>query len=82
METGPDSDSLASQDDAAPALSDRLLIDLTAHKTMGLRDAVQADVNTALATVVHALALQVFYPTYGVWTPTCSRIQRPTSPSS
>ncbi|WP_436358183.1 hypothetical protein [Brevundimonas sp. CEF1] len=36
---------------------------------MGLRDAVQADVNAALATVVHALALQVFYPGYGVWTP-------------
>lgn len=50
-------------------MSDRLLIDLTAHKTMGLRDAVQADVNAALATVVHALALQVFYPGYGVWTP-------------
>lgn len=59
----------ASEDDAGSALSDRLLIDLTAHKTMGLRDAVQADVNAALATVVHALALQVFYPGYGVWTP-------------
>ncbi len=56
-------------DDAAPPLSDRLVVDLTAHKTMGLRDAVQADVGTALATVVHALALQVFYPGYGVWTP-------------
>ena len=56
-------------DDAAPPLSDRLVIDLTAHKTMGLRDAVQADVGAALATVVHALALQVFYPGYGVWTP-------------
>lgn len=59
----------ASEDEAPSALSDRLLIDLTAHKTMGLRDAVQADVNAALATVVHALALQVFYPGYGVWTP-------------
>jgi len=56
-------------DEAASALSDRLVIDLTAHKTMGLRDAVQADVGAALATVVHALALQVFYPGYGVWTP-------------
>jgi ParB family transcriptional regulator, chromosome partitioning protein len=56
-------------DDAASSLSDRLVIDLTAHKTMGLRDAVQADVAAALATVVHALALQVFYPGYGVWTP-------------
>lgn len=51
------------------ALSDRLVIDLTAQKTMGLRDAVQADVGVALATMVHALALQVFYPGYGLWTP-------------
>ncbi|MBB5746576.1 ParB/RepB/Spo0J family partition protein [Brevundimonas variabilis] len=65
--SGPDAD--ASDDDGGRALSDRLVIDLTAHKTMGLRDAVQADVGAALATVVHALALQVFYPTYGVWTP-------------
>lgn len=65
----PGSEAEASEDDAPSALSDRLLIDLTAHKTMGLRDAVQADVNAALATVVHALALQVFYPGYGVWTP-------------
>lgn len=55
--------------DAPAPLSDRLLIDLTAHRTMGLRDAVQADPATALAVVVHALALQVFYPGYGVWTP-------------
>ncbi|WP_313553136.1 ParB/RepB/Spo0J family partition protein [Brevundimonas sp.] len=50
-------------------LSERLVIDLTAHRTMGLRDAVQADVNVALTVVVHALALQVFYPAWGVWTP-------------
>ena len=56
-------------DDALAPLSERLVLDLTAHRTMGLRDAVQADVNAALATVVHALALQVFYPGYGVWTP-------------
>ncbi|WP_312599257.1 ParB/RepB/Spo0J family partition protein, partial [Brevundimonas sp.] len=68
-ETGRVSGAEASEEDAGPGLSDRLVIDLTAHKTMGLRDAVQADVNAALATVVHALALQVFYPGYGVWTP-------------
>ena len=50
-------------------MSDRLVMDLTAHRTMGLRDAVQADPATALAVTVHALALQVFYPGYGVWTP-------------
>ncbi|URI16220.1 ParB/RepB/Spo0J family partition protein [Brevundimonas albigilva] len=59
----------APEDETPSALSDRLLIDLTAHKTMGLRDAVQADVNVALATVVHALVLQVFYSGYSVWTP-------------
>jgi ParB family chromosome partitioning protein len=59
----------APEGETPSALSDRLLIDLTAHKTMGLRDAVQRDVNAALATVVHALVLQVFYPGYSVWTP-------------
>jgi len=56
-------------EEVGSALSDRLVIDLTGHKTMALRDAVQADVSAALATVVHALALQVFYPGYGLWTP-------------
>jgi len=68
-QAGTETGAGASEDDAGPALSDRLVIDLTAHKTMGLRDAVQADVGAALATLVHALALQVFYPGYGVWTP-------------
>ena len=59
----------AEPDEGMAPLSERLLIDLTAHKTMGLRDAVQADVAAALATVVHALALQVIYPGYGDFTP-------------
>ena len=68
--TEPGADEAAeTPEDASPSLSDRLVIDLTAHKTMGLRDAVQADAGAALATVAHALALQVFYPGYGVWTP-------------
>jgi len=57
------------EDGGLAPLSDRLVMDLTAHRTMGLRDAVQADVGAALLTVVHALALQVFYPGYGIWTP-------------
>ncbi|MFA4900553.1 MAG: ParB N-terminal domain-containing protein [Brevundimonas sp.] len=57
------------EDGGLAALSDRLIMDLTAHRTMGLRDAVQADVGAAVLTVVHALALQVFYPGYGLWTP-------------
>lgn len=54
---------------AGTPLPDRLVIDLTAHRAMGLRDAVQADADVALTVVVHALALQVFYPAWGVWTP-------------
>ena len=56
-------------DEGLAPLSERLVIDLTAHRTMGLRDAVQADENIALTVVVHALALQVFYPAWGTWTP-------------
>jgi len=56
------------REETAAPLSERLVIDLTAHRTMGLRDAVQTDADTALAVVVHALALQVFYPAWGVWT--------------
>ena len=56
-------------DEGLTPLSERLVIDLTAHRTMGLRDAVQADANMALTVVVHALALQVFYPAWGTWTP-------------
>ncbi|WP_433948420.1 ParB/RepB/Spo0J family partition protein [Brevundimonas diminuta] len=57
------------EDGGLAPLSDRLLMDLTAHRTMGLRDAVQADIGVALLTVVHAMTLQVFYPGYGLWTP-------------
>ncbi len=56
-------------DEGLTPLSDRLVIDLTAHRTMGLRDAVQADENIALTVVVHALALQVFYSGYGAASP-------------
>lgn len=55
------------EDGPAP-LSDRLIADLTAHRTMGLRDAIQADADMALRVMVHALALQAFYPAWGVWT--------------
>ena len=57
------------EEDRVAPLSDRLITELTAHRTMGLRDAVQADPAVALAVVAHALALEVFYPGYGSWTP-------------
>ncbi|MEN5229750.1 ParB/RepB/Spo0J family partition protein [Brevundimonas naejangsanensis] len=68
-------------DEGLTPLSDRLVIDLTAHRTMGLRDAVQANESVALTVVVHALALQVFYPGYGAASPlqlrlTLTRLER------
>jgi ParB family chromosome partitioning protein len=73
-ESGGDADSGAStretagaepEADEGPApLSERLVLDLTAHRTAGLRDALAADATTALTVVVHAFALQVFYPPY------------------
>ncbi len=64
------------QDELAP-LSERLILDLTAHRTMGLRDAVQADADIALSVVVHALVLQTFYPGYGDWSVLQLRLQTP-----
>jgi ParB family chromosome partitioning protein len=45
-------------------LSEKLVLDLTAHRTAGLRDTLAAQPTLALTVVVHALALQVFYPPY------------------
>ena len=52
------------EDDALAPLSDRLVLDLTAHRTAGLRDALARDATVALTAVVHAMALQVFYRGY------------------
>lgn len=48
------------EDDLAP-LSDRLIADLTAHRTAGLRDAVSENPDVALLCIVHALTLRTFY---------------------
>ncbi|WP_293897559.1 ParB/RepB/Spo0J family partition protein [Phenylobacterium sp.] len=49
------------EDELAP-LSDRLIADLTAHRTAGLRDALAENPDVALLCVVHALTLRTFYP--------------------
>lgn len=54
----------ADEEDAGAPLAERLVLDLTAHRTMALRDALGADHTVALAAVVHALALATFYPPY------------------
>jgi ParB family chromosome partitioning protein len=54
---GEDDDS---QDDAKP-LSDSLVRDLTAHRTLGLRLALGDNPDVALLAVTHALAARTFY---------------------
>src|ERR1700693_4787042 len=46
----------------SPALSDRLVEDLTAHRTAALRTVLAGNADVALAAVVHALALPIFFP--------------------
>ncbi|MCJ2876616.1 ParB N-terminal domain-containing protein [Rhizobium pusense] len=47
--------------DAGKPLSDGLIRDLTAHRTLGLRLALGDQPDVALVAVVHALAAQTFY---------------------
>ncbi|SIT13415.1 ParB/RepB/Spo0J family partition protein [Insolitispirillum peregrinum] len=47
--------------DAGKPLSDLLIRDLTAHRTLGLRLALGEQPDMALVAVVHALAAQIFY---------------------
>ena len=49
------------EDDAIRPLSDRLVTELTAHRTLALRDAVANDPGTAYFAVLHALCLGAFY---------------------
>lgn len=58
-----DQDAEPEEDQAAP-LSERLVLDLTAYRTIGLRHAVGGDPNLALVALVHALAVRTFYPPY------------------
>ncbi|WP_316189600.1 ParB/RepB/Spo0J family partition protein [Bradyrhizobium sp. SZCCHNS1054] len=48
-------------EDAGKPLSDLLIRDLTAHRTLGLRLALGEQPDMALVAVVHALAAQTFY---------------------
>lgn len=48
--------------DGVPVLSDRLIEDLTAHRTAALRAVLAGNTDVALVAVVHALALPLFFP--------------------
>lgn len=52
------------EEDAGAPLSERLVLDLTAHRTLALRDALGTSPTVALSAVVHSMALFAFYPPY------------------
>lgn len=49
------------EEDTIRPLPDRLILDLTAHRTLGLRNALAQDPDIAFVAVLHALVLQVFF---------------------
>ncbi|MFG1377312.1 ParB/RepB/Spo0J family partition protein [Xanthobacter sp. VTT E-85241] len=49
------------EEDTLRPLSERLIIELTAHRTLALREAVGADFDTAFLAVLHVLVLNAFY---------------------
>jgi ParB family chromosome partitioning protein len=49
------------EDDSIKPLSERLLVELTAHRTLALRDALANDPGVAFTAVLHALCLGTFY---------------------
>ncbi|APH74970.1 ParB/RepB/Spo0J family partition protein [Aquibium oceanicum] len=49
------------EDEGIKPLPERLVFDLTAQKTLALRNVLAGDVDIAFVAVLHALVLQVFY---------------------
>ncbi|HRN87361.1 MAG TPA: ParB/RepB/Spo0J family partition protein [Hyphomicrobium sp.] len=49
------------EDEGVRPLSDRLLTELTTHRTLALREAIATDPDVALRAAVHALCLKLFY---------------------
>ncbi|HEY1805177.1 MAG TPA: hypothetical protein VGG45_11955, partial [Terracidiphilus sp.] len=59
-------------EEEAPQLSGALIADLSAHRTIALRDALATHPNIALAALTHALALDCFY--LGAHAHSCLRV--------
>ena len=62
---------VADDEDDSADLPDRLMIELTAYRSLALRDAIASDHAHAYLAVLHALTLQLFYHRSG---PTCLQI--------
>jgi len=72
-DTGDDVDDDDPDEDEGPRpLSDRLMTELTMHRTLALRDAVANDPDVAFRAALHSLCLKLFYP-YGF--DTCLEIE-------
>ncbi|RTL75382.1 MAG: ParB/RepB/Spo0J family partition protein [Bradyrhizobiaceae bacterium] len=56
------------EDDAIRPLPDRLVMELTAHRTLALRDVVASRPQVAMTMLLHKLCVDAFYQTY---TPGC-----------
>lgn len=69
--TAAESDEPGVEDDGIKPLPDRLVTELTAYRTLALREMLAKDTGTAFAAVLHALCLAAFYH-YG--THTCLEI--------
>jgi ParB family chromosome partitioning protein len=53
------------EDDAIRPLPDRLVMELTAHRTLALQDAVAAHPHVAMTALLHKLCVDAFHRTYG-----------------
>ena len=49
------------EDEGVPPISDRLVTELTAHRTLALRDALANDPDVAFVAALHVLCLKLFY---------------------
>jgi ParB family chromosome partitioning protein len=58
---GQQPDESDGEDEGVRPLSDRLIAELTAHRTLALREAVANDPDTAFLAMLHALCLKLFY---------------------
>jgi ParB family chromosome partitioning protein len=51
-------------EDTGPDIPDRLMVELTAHRSLALRDALANDPSMAYLAMLHALTLRLFYRGY------------------
>jgi ParB family transcriptional regulator, chromosome partitioning protein len=58
---GGEASSAEDEDDAIAPLPERLLIELTAHRTLALRDAVAKNPHVAMTSLLHKLCLETFW---------------------